>query len=50
MCFDSEENGESSIERILEQKGDAKCSFERIYFSRGSDRDIYKERKNLVSS
>lgn len=40
-------NGESSIERILEQKGDAKCSFERIYFSRGSDRDIYKERKKL---
>lgn len=40
-------NGESSMERILEQRGDAKCSFERIYFSRGSDRDIYKERKKL---
>lgn len=40
-------NGESSIERILESRGDAKCSFERIYFSRGSDRDIYKERKKL---
>ena len=40
-------NGESSIERILEQRGDSKCSFERIYFSRGSDRDIYKERKKL---
>lgn len=40
-------NGESSIERILEPMGDAKCSFERIYFSRGSDRDIYKERKKL---
>lgn len=40
-------NGESSIERILELRGDAKCSFERIYFSRGSDRDIYKERKKL---
>lgn len=40
-------NGESSIERILQQKGDARCSFERIYFSRGSDRDIYKERKKL---
>lgn len=40
-------NGESSIERILEPRGDAKCSFERIYFSRGSDRDIYKERKKL---
>lgn len=40
-------NGESSIERILEPRGDAMCSFERIYFSRGSDRDIYKERKKL---
>lgn len=40
-------NGESSIERILEPRGDAKCSFERIYFSRGSDRDIYMERKKL---
>lgn len=40
-------NGECSIERILEPRGDAKCSFERIYFSRGSDRDIYKERKKL---
>lgn len=40
-------NGESSIERILEPRGDAKCSFERIYFSRSSDRDIYMERKKL---
>ena len=40
-------NCETSVERILEQKGDCKCSFERIYFSRGSDRDIYKERKKL---
>ncbi len=40
-------NGECTIERILEQKGDSACSFERIYFSRGSDRDIYKERKKL---
>lgn len=39
--------GESSIQRIIEPKGDYKCSFERIYFSRGSDRDIYKERKKL---
>ncbi len=28
-------NGECSIERIMEQKGDSACSFERIYFSRG---------------
>ena len=40
-------NCETSVERILEQRGDCKCSFERIYFSRGSDRDIYKERKKL---
>jgi len=40
-------NGESSVERIIEKKGDYKCSFERIYFSRGSDRDIYRERKKL---
>ena len=40
-------NGECSIERIIEQKGDSACSFERIYFSRGSDCDIYKERKQL---
>ena len=40
-------NGFCSIERIIEQKGDSACSFERIYFSRGNDRDIYKERKRL---
>lgn len=40
-------NGECAIERILEQRGFSPCSFERIYFSRGSDRDIYKERKKL---
>lgn len=40
-------NGETSVERILDQRSDSKCSFERIYFSRGSDRDIYKERKKL---
>ena len=40
-------NGECSIEKILDRKGNSACSFERIYFSRGSDRDIYKERKKL---
>lgn len=40
-------NGQASVERILNQRSDSKCSFERIYFSRGSDRDIYKERKKL---
>lgn len=40
-------HGEVSLEQILQPKGDAACSFERIYFSRGSDRDIYNERKKL---
>lgn len=40
-------NGQCRIERIREQAGDSACSFERIYFSRGSDRDIYQERKRL---
>ena len=39
--------GEFSLEKILDQRGDSACSFERIYFSRGSDRDIYRERKKL---
>lgn len=40
-------NGDCSIEEIIPQKGDSACSFERIYFSRGSDTDIYRERKLL---
>lgn len=40
-------DGNARIEKILDQRGDAACSFERIYFSRGSDRDIYQERKML---
>lgn len=36
-----------SIERILPEAKPEKCSFERIYFSRGSDADIYRERKAL---
>lgn len=36
------------VEQILEPKAKlSKCSFERIYFSRGSDKDIYEERKHL---
>ena len=33
--------------QIVEPKENKACSFERIYFSRGSDRDIYRERKRL---
>ncbi|MBD5364373.1 MAG: amidophosphoribosyltransferase [Bacteroides sp.] len=36
-----------SIERVLPEAEPQKCSFERIYFSRGSDADIYRERKAL---
>ncbi|MBQ7672779.1 MAG: amidophosphoribosyltransferase [Paludibacteraceae bacterium] len=40
-------NGESRLEQIMPAGQLAACSFERIYFSRGSDRDIYRERKKL---
>ncbi len=40
-------NGESMLEQILPAQKLSACSFERIYFSRGSDRDIYQERKRL---
>ena len=40
-------NGESHQEQILAAQKLSACSFERIYFSRGSDRDIYNERKQL---
>ena len=39
--------GECSLQQIIEPKEIKACSFERIYFSRGSDRDIYQERKKL---
>ena len=40
-------NGESHLEQIMPAQKLSACSFERIYFSRGSDRDIYQERKRL---
>ena len=40
-------NGETNIKQILEPLPRKACSFERIYFSRGSDKEIYKERKAL---
>ena len=39
--------GEWHTQQILEPKDNKACSFERIYFSRGSDKDIYRERKRL---
>lgn len=40
-------SGETTIEKIREETEQRKCSFERIYFSRGTDEAIYKERKKL---
>jgi amidophosphoribosyltransferase len=40
-------NGEVTLPVIREPKVRTSCSFERIYFSRGSDKDIYLERKAL---
>ena len=40
-------NGKITEEQIKEPTQKLSCSFERIYFSRGSDVDIYKERKEL---
>jgi len=40
-------NGQLSLEQILEPLVKKACSFERIYFSRGSDAEIYQERKEL---
>ena len=40
-------SGETTIEKLREQTELRKCSFERIYFSRGTDKTIYRERKKL---
>lgn len=40
-------NGTISEHEVLEPREKKSCSFERIYFSRGTDADIYRERKNL---
>ena len=40
-------SGGVSLNSIISPKGNHSCSFERIYFSRGSDYDIYQERKRL---
>ncbi|WP_228852821.1 amidophosphoribosyltransferase [Aegicerativicinus sediminis] len=43
----TKKTGEVSIKQIVEPLPRKACSFERIYFSRGSDAEIYKERKQL---
>jgi amidophosphoribosyltransferase len=40
-------DGKITVENVLEQLPKKSCSFERIYFSRGSDESIYQERKLL---
>ncbi|NNL82346.1 MAG: amidophosphoribosyltransferase [Winogradskyella sp.] len=43
----TKKSGETRIKSILPQLERKACSFERIYFSRGSDAEIYQERKEL---
>jgi len=43
----TKKSGEVSINKIIEPLERKACSFERIYFSRGSDAEIYQERKTL---
>ena len=40
-------SGVTATKKVLEPREKKSCSFERIYFSRGSDASIYQERKNL---
>ncbi len=43
----TKKSGETEIKKILQPLERKACSFERIYFSRGSDAEIYAERKEL---
>lgn len=47
QCMVIKANGSTSFSDFTEKKKKKSCSFERIYFSRGSDIKIYNERKNL---
>ena len=40
-------SGKTKIKSVIKKDENKSCSFERIYFSRGNDSDIYQERKNL---
>lgn len=46
-AFIIKNNGNVEVSQVRKPKIKKACSFERIYFSRGSDKDIYTERKNL---
>jgi amidophosphoribosyltransferase len=47
QAFIVKQNSQIALEQIQKAKNVKPCSFERIYFSRGSDQDIYRERKML---
>lgn len=42
-----DKHGNHKVEQFIEESERKSCSFERIYFSRGTDPDIYRERKKL---
>lgn len=46
-CIVVDKHGNMDLKQMLPKLDNKKCSFERIYFSRGSDADIYNERKQL---
>jgi amidophosphoribosyltransferase len=46
-CLVVKRDGRSMLERYADPLPMRQCTFERIYFSRGNDRDIYRERKAL---
>lgn len=47
MAIIIKKNGDVSFSQIMQAGEKKSCSFERIYFSRGNDREIYQERKQL---
>jgi len=46
-CLVVKKSGEIQIKNVIKPVEKKACSFERIYFSRGSDQEIYNERKKL---
>ena len=48
-CLVVKKSGQIQIKNVIEPVEKKACSFERIYFSRGSDKEIYNERKQLGS-
>ena len=48
-CIVVKKSGQVQIKNVIKPVEKKACSFERIYFSRGSDKEIYNERKHLGS-